>query len=29
MRKRTYFVDFDDEGWPDLKLLEPYFLTDM
>jgi hypothetical protein len=27
MRKRTYFLDFADEGWPDLKLLEPYFLT--
>jgi len=27
MRKCTHFVDLPDEGWPDLKLLEPFFLT--
>jgi hypothetical protein len=27
MRKHTYFVDFDYEGWPAPKSLESYFLT--
>lgn len=26
-RKRTYFYDVHDDGWPRLKWLEPFFLT--